>query len=58
MKNSDIIFWSTMFFTISTLLYLALGIKRMIIVWFVILLGFLVIEITFQYYKLLQRVFD
>jgi len=58
MKNSDIMFFLTMFFAISILLGYTIGIKRMVIVWFVILLAYIVVEITFQYKKLLENLFD
>ena len=58
MRKSDIIFWSTMFFAFSFLIGHALGIKQMVICWFIFLLMYLFFEITIQYKKMLENIFD
>jgi len=58
MKKSEIIFWSTMFFSFSFLIGYSLGIKRMIICWLIFLIMWFLFWFTFQYKKMLENIFD
>lgn len=58
MKKSDIIFWSTMFFSFSFLIGWSLGIKQMVLCWLIFLLMWLFFGFTIQYKKMLETLFD
>ena len=58
MKKSEIIFWLTMFFSFSVLIGYIVGIKRTFTIWVMVLLFWVLMEMTFQYRKMLQKRFD
>ena len=57
-KKSNVIFWSTMFFSFSFLIGYSLGIKQMFICWLIFFIMWLFFGFTTQYKKMLQWWFD
>ena len=58
MKNSDIIFWSTMFFIVSWLIGYYWGLRSMFRIWYLWLIIYLIYKSCELYYRLLQKLFQ
>ena len=57
-KNSDIIFWSSIFFVVSWLIGFFAGIESMILIWSCWFLIYIIFDLANSYHKYLQKRFD